>query len=163
MTHGGAQCGICTPGIRCSPLVTSSARATSPGSESDVRHALAGNLCRCTGCMRIFEAVLQAQPWREGVGLMRSAPPAFDLRVPAIARVKQLTLMAEPEAPRRSPLAGGADRMVLLEAGKPRGDESTAACGVWNALRGIAVLGRAMGFRASSPCADHSLRHVHGE
>ena len=56
---GGAQCGICTPGMvlaACDLL----SRNPNP-SEDDVRVALAGNLCRCTGYMRIFAAVLDAR------------------------------------------------------------------------------------------------------
>jgi aerobic carbon-monoxide dehydrogenase small subunit len=55
---GGAQCGICTPGMVLA-AVNLLARNPEPN-ESDVRTALAGNLCRCTGYMRIFEAVLDA-------------------------------------------------------------------------------------------------------
>jgi carbon-monoxide dehydrogenase small subunit len=55
---GGAQCGICTPGmimaainlLRCKP---------NPADE-EIKEGLAGNLCRCTGYMRILEAVRQA-------------------------------------------------------------------------------------------------------
>jgi carbon-monoxide dehydrogenase small subunit len=58
LTHGGAQCGICTPGM---VLAAISVLASHPRpSEADVRNGLSGNLCRCTGYMRIFEAVLQA-------------------------------------------------------------------------------------------------------
>jgi carbon-monoxide dehydrogenase small subunit len=55
---GGAQCGICTPGmvLAAHELLSRSAEPT----EKDVRFALAGNLCRCTGYMRIFESVLEA-------------------------------------------------------------------------------------------------------
>jgi aerobic-type carbon monoxide dehydrogenase small subunit (CoxS/CutS family) len=52
---GGAQCGYCTPGI----LLTAKAlldRNPHP-SRDDVRQALAGNLCRCTGYLQIFDAV----------------------------------------------------------------------------------------------------------
>jgi carbon-monoxide dehydrogenase small subunit len=58
LEHGGAQCGICTPGmiLAAVELLT---RAEDP-TEDDVRVALAGNLCRCTGYMRIFESVLEA-------------------------------------------------------------------------------------------------------
>jgi aerobic carbon-monoxide dehydrogenase small subunit len=54
--HGGAQCGICTPGmiLAAADLL---ARVPNPSSE-DIRNGLAGNLCRCTGYMRIFEAVV---------------------------------------------------------------------------------------------------------
>ena len=56
--HGGAQCGICTPGMVLA-AVSLLARNPNP-SPDDVRVALAGNLCRCTGYVRIFEAVLHA-------------------------------------------------------------------------------------------------------
>jgi aerobic-type carbon monoxide dehydrogenase small subunit (CoxS/CutS family) len=55
---GGAQCGICTPGMVLA-AVSLLARNPHP-TEADVRSALAGNLCRCTGYLRIFEAVLHA-------------------------------------------------------------------------------------------------------
>jgi aerobic carbon-monoxide dehydrogenase small subunit len=58
VTHGGAQCGICTPGMVLA-AVTLLERSPQP-SLDEIRTALAGNLCRCTGYMRIFESVLQA-------------------------------------------------------------------------------------------------------
>jgi aerobic carbon-monoxide dehydrogenase small subunit len=56
--HGGAQCGICTPGMVLA-AVDLLERNPKP-SEADVRTALAGNLCRCTGYMKIFESVVKA-------------------------------------------------------------------------------------------------------
>ena len=55
---GGAQCGICTPGM----LVASDAllRSNASPTEDDVRDAIAGNLCRCTGYQRIVDAILNA-------------------------------------------------------------------------------------------------------
>lgn len=53
--HGGAQCGICTPGMLLA-AATFLERASNP-SVDQIKAALAGNLCRCTGYMRIFEAV----------------------------------------------------------------------------------------------------------
>src|SRR5579863_6513955 len=55
---GGAQCGICTPGMILSARYLLS-KTPSPTLQ-EIREALAGNLCRCTGYMQIFEAVLQA-------------------------------------------------------------------------------------------------------
>jgi aerobic carbon-monoxide dehydrogenase small subunit len=55
---GGAQCGICTPGMILASRQLLS-KNSSPGTE-DIREALAGNLCRCTGYIQIFEAVAQA-------------------------------------------------------------------------------------------------------
>jgi carbon-monoxide dehydrogenase small subunit len=56
--YGGAQCGICTPGMILSAfqLLNKKPEPTL----DDIREALAGNLCRCTGYMQIFEAVAHA-------------------------------------------------------------------------------------------------------
>lgn len=56
--HGGAQCGICTPGMVLA-AVDLLKRNPEP-SENDIRNGLAGNLCRCTGYMKIFESVIRA-------------------------------------------------------------------------------------------------------
>jgi carbon-monoxide dehydrogenase small subunit len=55
IAHGGAQCGICTPGMVLA-AVSLRDRNSQP-SDDDIRTALSGNLCRCTGYMKIFEAV----------------------------------------------------------------------------------------------------------
>ena len=58
LEHGGAQCGICTPGMI---LATHHLLDKYPHPTMDqIKEGLAGNLCRCTGYMRIFEAVQQA-------------------------------------------------------------------------------------------------------
>ena len=55
---GGAQCGICTPGMI---LATVHLLDKSPHpSRDEIQEGLNGNLCRCTGYMRIFEAVEKA-------------------------------------------------------------------------------------------------------
>jgi carbon-monoxide dehydrogenase small subunit len=56
--HGGAQCGICTPGMILAAVDLLSRNPTPTG--SDIRNGLAGNLCRCTGYMKIFESVVRA-------------------------------------------------------------------------------------------------------
>jgi carbon-monoxide dehydrogenase small subunit len=56
--HGGAQCGICTPGMVLAAVDLLS-RNPNP-TEDDIRTGLAGNLCRCTGYMKIFESVVRA-------------------------------------------------------------------------------------------------------
>lgn len=60
---GGAQCGICTPGM---VMAAANLLGHIPHpSEAEIRAWLAGNLCRCTGYMKIFDAVVQAcQPQR---------------------------------------------------------------------------------------------------
>jgi carbon-monoxide dehydrogenase small subunit len=58
LEKGGAQCGICTPGMI---LATHHLLAKYPRPTLEqIQEGLAGNLCRCTGYMRIFEAVQQA-------------------------------------------------------------------------------------------------------
>lgn len=55
---GGAQCGICTPGmvIAAVNLLEKTPNPTEP----EIRNGLAGNLCRCTGYMKVFESVVRA-------------------------------------------------------------------------------------------------------
>jgi aerobic carbon-monoxide dehydrogenase small subunit len=55
---GGAQCGICTPGMVLA-AVNLLERTPNP-TEDEIRNGLAGNLCRCTGYMKIFESVVRA-------------------------------------------------------------------------------------------------------
>jgi carbon-monoxide dehydrogenase small subunit len=57
LTYGGAQCGICTPGMVMAAL--NLLAHNSQPSESEIREGLAGNLCRCTGYIKIFQSVLE--------------------------------------------------------------------------------------------------------
>jgi aerobic-type carbon monoxide dehydrogenase small subunit (CoxS/CutS family) len=50
--HGGAQCGICTPG-----MILAAMKIERGASADDIKTALAGNLCRCTGYLSIFRSV----------------------------------------------------------------------------------------------------------
>jgi len=64
LEHAALQCGICTPGF----LVTSKAlldRNPNP-TEHEIRYALAGNLCRCTGYDKIVRAVQDAASQMQG-------------------------------------------------------------------------------------------------
>lgn len=55
---GGAQCGFCTPGFM---IATKALLDRNPDPSMDeIREALSGNLCRCTGYMQIFESVKYA-------------------------------------------------------------------------------------------------------
>jgi aerobic carbon-monoxide dehydrogenase small subunit len=58
LERGGAQCGICTPGM----LMAAQAYLDAGGGtdETDIRTAIAGNLCRCTGYTKIIDAIEQA-------------------------------------------------------------------------------------------------------
>lgn len=60
---GGAQCGICTPGmlIAAKALLDSNKRPT----RDEIKEAIAGNLCRCTGYVKIIDAIEQASNIRQ--------------------------------------------------------------------------------------------------
>jgi carbon-monoxide dehydrogenase small subunit len=58
LDFGGAQCGICTPGMILAAVHLLSKIPQPTG--ADIREGLSGNLCRCTGYMQIFEAVADA-------------------------------------------------------------------------------------------------------
>ena len=71
---GAAQCGYCTPGF----LLTAKAflEENPKPTRAQIREALAGNLCRCTGYIKIFEAVELAAAWMRGE---EAAPPKESL------------------------------------------------------------------------------------
>ena len=61
---GGAQCGICTPGML---MAGEAFLATGEAPKEDaIRHAIAGNLCRCTGYTKIIDAIALAADRRDG-------------------------------------------------------------------------------------------------
>jgi len=58
VAHGGLQCGFCTPGVILSSVVL--LKRNPRPTEAEIRDALAGNLCRCTGYDKIVRAVQAA-------------------------------------------------------------------------------------------------------
>ena len=77
LTEGGAQCGICTPGMLMSAWVY--LREGGRDDPAAIREALAGNLCRCTGYQHIVQAVVTA---------VRGAPRTVEKRIRSTARKK---------------------------------------------------------------------------
>ncbi len=69
--EGGVQCGFCTPGMLISTMALL-ARNQHPD-EVEIREALVGNLCRCTGYERIIESVKVAAKKQAGVASVKSA------------------------------------------------------------------------------------------
>ena len=65
--HGAIQCGFCTPGM---VLVTKALLDENHGrlSKEEVKEALSGNLCRCTGYVKIVEAVMAAAELMKSAG-----------------------------------------------------------------------------------------------
>ncbi len=66
LTHGGAQCGICSPGIAVSAAWAVDAE---PGASRErIRELLSGNLCRCTGYQRVVDAISEVAVRRADKG-----------------------------------------------------------------------------------------------
>ena len=77
----GLQCGYCTPGMI---MAATDLLARNPDpTEDEVRHALEGNLCRCTGYHNIVQAVLQCAKHPEGAKIP-VPPPAGRTDIPAM-------------------------------------------------------------------------------
>ena len=64
--HGGTQCGFCTPGIVISGVAL--LRRNPRPSETEIRHAIGGNICRCTGYDKIVEAIAAVHGSTAGQG-----------------------------------------------------------------------------------------------
>jgi aerobic-type carbon monoxide dehydrogenase small subunit (CoxS/CutS family) len=69
--HGGAQCGICTPGM----IMAAAALGPRP-TRAEVRTGLAGNLCRCTGYEGIYRAIKKSGDRRQKTEGRRKAATA---------------------------------------------------------------------------------------
>jgi carbon-monoxide dehydrogenase small subunit/xanthine dehydrogenase small subunit len=131
---GGVQCGICTPGF----LLAGAAFLASgeAPTEDAVRRAIAGNLCRCTGYVRIVDAVRLAAKDPAAARRARTAAPAGrraggiarpgGAGMPSVTRPDTLAIRSPrtlDDALRllagggRRPIAGGTDVMVGLGAG----------------------------------------------
>jgi len=61
ISRGAVQCGFCTPGMLTGAI--EAVKIGAAGSEAEIRHSLAGNLCRCTGYGKIVASV---EAWRDG-------------------------------------------------------------------------------------------------
>ena len=112
LAHGAAQCGICTPGVMVAALAL--LRVEPRPSEEQVKDALGGVLCRCTGYLKIIQAVCSATDARPAKtqALTRSAPDGGQTVVGAVvprldgqAKVSGLELFGDDVAP--------ADALVL--------------------------------------------------
>ncbi len=133
---GGAQCGICTPGmiLAASHLLKKKPEPTL----EEIREGLSGNLCRCTGYIQIFEAVAEAARRQDlQVRNMRSDPADYQLVAPGSLQAVVSLLAEEPGA--WLPIAGGTDVMVQYAAGKLPARKLVS---IWNLpeLRRIEVL-----------------------
>jgi len=119
--YGAVQCGYCTPGMLMS------AKALLMGnpvpSEQDIRIALAGNLCRCTGYSAIVAAV-KAASGQEAVPLMELPGDAEELAAEVTTDPETLAAACEVvQADAGGPLGAPCDATGPVTASKPEGSE----------------------------------------
>ena len=156
---GGAQCGICTPGM----LMAAEAflASSTPATDEAIREAIAGNLCRCTGYTKIIEAIARAAD---------GGPPGTTAAASASPRLASAPAWAGPEVvdastlnealellaarPGLRPIAGGTDLMVMLAAGSLPRTEPLLDLWALDELRGIAVAGGELVLGALTTYAD---------
>jgi carbon-monoxide dehydrogenase small subunit/xanthine dehydrogenase small subunit len=131
--RGGVQCGICIPGMIMAGKALLD-REPEPG-PAGIRAGLAGNLCRCTGYTKIFEAVEQAARTPPARAEAQPAAPA----APSYYRPRSLDDALEILAQRPGevqPLAGGTDVLVQAKDGQ-RSRDRLFDLGAVPELRGI--------------------------
>ncbi|MCP4165398.1 MAG: (2Fe-2S)-binding protein [Chloroflexi bacterium] len=75
LKYGAAQCGFCTPGMIMSAMALLD--ETSEPSDAEIRFAIAGNICRCTGFTKIIEAIKKTDV-SDGKHKCQSDHPAFN-------------------------------------------------------------------------------------
>jgi len=95
---GGAQCGICTPGMLISSMELLRKSAGRVPSEDEVREALAGNLCRCTGYQKIVDAVIAAAKPARAAGAKKPAAKRAAPRARKATKRKPAAKRATPRA-----------------------------------------------------------------
>lgn len=116
---GAVQCGFCTPGFILSSWehLSSAGGATDPDA---IRTALSGNLCRCTGYVKIVEAVAQCgrdldPPSAVGKRTARATPMRIEGKYWRPTELEELLSGLTGFAPGARLIAGGTDLMVQLE------------------------------------------------
>jgi carbon-monoxide dehydrogenase small subunit/xanthine dehydrogenase small subunit len=112
--HGASQCGICIPGM----IMAAKAfldRSPVPPTPDQIRGALAGNLCRCTGYTKIFTAVSRVAPSRPPASLAPEPAAPLYFRPRSLEEALEILIQRSGEV---RPIAGGTDILVAAKDGK---------------------------------------------
>ncbi len=142
---GGTQCGMCTPGMLLAAHALLASRR--PSGDADIREAIAGNLCRCTGYTKIVEAIEAAEDedLPGAATLSDGAPPVRVASGTTGAEPAMVHATSLPDAlarlaadPRLRPVAGGTDLMVEAAMDPARQRPLLDLAGL-DELRGITV------------------------
>jgi carbon-monoxide dehydrogenase small subunit/xanthine dehydrogenase small subunit len=112
--HGASQCGICIPGMIMAAKALLD-RASAPATQDQVRGALAGNLCRCTGYSKIFTAVSRVPPARSPAPIAPEPAAPLYFRPRSLEEALEILIQRSGEV---RPIAGGTDILVAAKDGK---------------------------------------------
>jgi xanthine dehydrogenase iron-sulfur cluster and FAD-binding subunit A len=120
IAQGAVQCGACVPGM---VLAARSflQQSNAPPKLDEIRRALAGNLCRCTGYQKVFAAVIQAagtRPQSASAGAPEPASPSY-FRPRSLEEALEILIQRSGEL---RPVAGGTDALA-----RASGDPSARA------------------------------------
>ncbi len=146
---GGTQCGMCAPGMLLAAHALLASRR--PAGDADIREAIAGNLCRCTGYTQVIAAIeavadddAAGRPPVPDDGAARAAlgvgDPELQGSQPRLVRASSLpdALSRLAADPRLRPVAGGTDLMVET-AFDPGRQRPLLDLGGLDELRGIEI------------------------
>ena len=83
LDNGSAQCGFCIPGMimSCTALLNRTTRPT----QEDIEYALDGNICRCTGYLKVFDAIRDAGKKMEVLKISQTQPVHANLNETSLA------------------------------------------------------------------------------
>jgi xanthine dehydrogenase iron-sulfur cluster and FAD-binding subunit A len=112
--HGASQCGICIPGM----IMAAKAfldHASAPVTQDQIRRALAGNLCRCTGYSKIITAVSRVAPAPSSVSVAPEPAAPLYFRPRSLEEALEILIQRSGEV---RPIAGGTDILVAARDGK---------------------------------------------
>jgi xanthine dehydrogenase small subunit len=112
--HGASQCGICIPGMIMAAKALLD-HAPAPPTTEQVRGALAGNLCRCTGYTKIFSAVSRVPPSRPPFSAAPEPAAPLYFRPRSLEEALEILIQRSGEV---RPIAGGTDILVAAKDGK---------------------------------------------
>jgi aerobic-type carbon monoxide dehydrogenase small subunit (CoxS/CutS family) len=108
-TTGGAQCGFCTPGILMSAYAL--LQHTTAPTRAEIKEALSGNLCRCTGYTKIYEAVELAAERMRNPGA--TSPPRAPHEAPVPEPRRGAHTDSSPDPPSPNPVPPGHKQPVV--------------------------------------------------
>ncbi len=112
--HGASQCGICIPGMIMSAKALLD-HAPGPVTQDQVRGALAGNLCRCTGYTKILTAVQRVTPAPAAASFAPEPAAPLYFRPRSLEEALEILIQRSGEV---RPIAGGTDILVAAKDGK---------------------------------------------